>query len=161
MKKLSKQDPPHNPQPLSPRPSYYCQMKRPGEDGHPVDIAVQQRLPQDAEHKRLLELQEQVRAQLGKNTKAFLELETLRTDISLDREEAYFNLGYEHGLAEAQARARRETLVYSEAAEALAMDVREKLVQAQLPFEDALMVFLECLWVAALRQRGVLPEHSA
>ncbi|WP_223643805.1 hypothetical protein [Corallococcus sp. EGB] len=161
MKKLSKQDPPHNPQPLSPRPSYYCQMKPPGEDSHPVDIAVRQRLPQDAERKRLLELQEQVGAQLGKNLAGFLELESLRSDISLDREEAFFDVGYEYGLAEAQARARRGTVVYSEAGEALARDVRERMVQAQLSFEDTLVALLECLWVAALRERGTFSEDSA
>src|SRR5689334_5043210 len=96
----------------SPRlPSYFKQVARTEKDEHPIYLAVCRRRPQlAAQERRLTRLQQEVWGQLGSKTKAFKDLYDLRSDISGEREEAYFDVGYEHGLAEGIARARTAAL---------------------------------------------------
>lgn len=117
-------------------------MEHPTEEGHPIDSAVARRVRHVAQRKQLLRLQDRVLARLGDDRKPFLELEELRGCVSAEREEAYFNLGYEHGLADERARDRRGT----EKALAVAIEIRERIVQAQLPPQQAALGLLECLW---------------
>jgi hypothetical protein len=151
MKTMAKQRPaPH-------RPNYFQRMERPGKDDHPIYLAVHRRMPQEtARERRLARLEGRVRAQLGEETEAFLALETLRADISSEREEAYFNVGYEHGLAEGVARARRAA--HAKRARQLAREVRERIAQAQLPQGQAVLVLVECLYAALLSGSA---EHPA
>jgi hypothetical protein len=85
--------------------NHFRWMDRPGGDDHPIDLIVRERAHQEEAQQRLLSLQREVEAQLGDNRGAFLKLETLRNDIRIDREEAYFNVGFEHGLVEGTTRA--------------------------------------------------------
>jgi hypothetical protein len=117
-------------------------MEHPTEEGHPIDNAVARRVRHVAQRKQLLHLQDRVLARLGEERKPFLEFEELRGCVSAEREEAYFNLGYEHGLADERARDRRGT----EKTLALATEIRERVVQAQLPPQQAALGLLECLW---------------
>jgi hypothetical protein len=131
-------------------PSYFHQMERPREDVHIIDIAVRRRVHQRAAERRLVRLQERVRKQLGDDVDAFVELGSLQNDTRLEREAAYFDLGYEHGLAEGLARARKAAR--SELVRQLARDVRERTVQAQLPRGQAALALLECLSVLVLSE---------
>jgi len=117
-------------------------MEHPTEEGHPIDSAVARRVRHVAQRKQLLRLQDRVLARLGDDRKPFLDLEELRGCVSAEREEAYFNLGYEHGLADERARDRRGT----EKALAAATEIRERIVQAQLAPQQAALSLLECLW---------------
>jgi hypothetical protein len=117
-------------------------MEHPIEEGHPIDNAVARRVRHVAQRKQLLRLQDRVLARLGEERKPFLELEELRGCVSAEREEAYFNLGYEHGLADERARDRRG----AESALAVATELRERIIQAQLSPREAALGLLECLW---------------
>lgn len=117
-------------------------MEHPTEEGHPIDNAVAQRVRHVAARKQLLRLQDRILARLGDDRKPFLDLEELRGCVSAEREEAYFNLGYEQGLAAERARDRRG----QEKEKALATEIRERVVQAQLPPRQAVLGLLECLW---------------
>lgn len=117
-------------------------MEHATEEGHPIDNAVARRVRHVAQRKQLLRLQDRVLARLGDDRKPFLDLEELRGCVSAEREEAYFHLGYEHGLADERARGRRGT----EKALALATELRERIVQAHLPPQQSALGLLECLW---------------
>ena len=80
-----------------------------------------------------------------------LELEALRSDISNDREEAFFNVGYEHGLADGLARARRGSIRLSKEVQQFVTETRERMVQLKAP-EQATLGLIECLWALARRQ---------
>ena len=60
-----------------------------------------------------------------------LELEALRNAISADRDEAFFNVGYEHGLADALARARRGSIRLPNEVKQFATETRERMVQLE------------------------------
>ena len=55
-----------------------------------------------------------------------LETEALRNAISADREEAFFNVGYEHGLADSLARARRGSIRLSNEVQQFVTETRER-----------------------------------
>ena len=129
-------------------PNYYRQVEKcPRGDDHPIDVAVRRRVPQQAAQERLRDLQRTVEAQLGSNLKEFIDLEALRNDIGIEREEAYFSVGYEYGFAERAARA--SPAARSRRAKQLASEVRVLVVQAQLSPEEVMAALLDCL-VAAL-----------
>jgi hypothetical protein len=140
-------------------PNYFKQMDRPEKDDHPIYLAVTHRLPQEAaQERRIARLRARVRAQLGKDVRALTGLETLKSDLGAEREEAYFNVGYEHGLAEGAARARRAA---GSGAKKIARDVRERIVQAQVPPRQAMLALLECLYAVVLSEVEVPPEGAA
>lgn len=129
-------------------PNYLKQMDRPSEDEHPIDLAVRKRIQPEGDEERILRLHGQVRAQLGKNTKAFMALEDARSALSDKREEAFFNVGYEHGLSEGVARGRRAAL--SKQGRHLARELRERIAQAQLPPDEAALVAHDILGAVLL-----------
>ena len=155
MSKLSKQQPTHQKKSRAARArNYYREMERPPEDGNPIDAAVKRLVPQKGVQKRIVRLQEQVQAKLGKDTQPFLDLETLRNDVGDEREEVYFNLGYEHGHTAASTRARKG-LALSKETEELARDILERTVQAQLPPIETMLALLDTLWAVAVTERGL------
>lgn len=129
-------------------PNYVKQMDRPGKDEHPIDLAVRKRIQPEADEERILRLHDQVRAQLGKKTKAFMSLEDARGALSDKREEAFFNVGYEHGLSEGAARARRAA--FSKQGRQLARELRERIAQAQLSPDEAARVAHDVLGAVLL-----------
>jgi hypothetical protein len=140
------------------RPSYFHQMERPGEDAHVIDIAVRQRLPQRAAQERLKRLQARVREQLGKDLENLVALENQYGDIRTEREAAYFDVGYEHGLAEGLSRAR--SAAGSKLARDLVRDVRERAVQAQLAPGRAALALLECAGAMLLSEKAAPSERA-
>ena len=139
MRKVSEQSASHNPGARSSRPNYYVQLA-PGEGGHPVDLVVQQRLPLTEKCDSLMLFEEQVLAQLGADTKCFIDYDSLRSDICTERQEVYFNLGYEYGLRKGLARGKTH-LPHS--ASELAKEIRERVVQRGLPSRETIYCLLE------------------
>lgn len=130
---------------------------RESEEGHPIDAAVDRVVQHQAARRMLVNFHDQVRAALKNNekgTKAFLALEELRHEMADEREQAYFNLGYEHGVADKHARERRSGVTLSEEAKQLAVEMRERLVLKKLPSWQALLCLLECAWSVAATESG-------
>jgi hypothetical protein len=128
--------------------NYYRQMLHVrGDEEHPVDLAVERRLDRRAPEE-LARREREVMASLDKTL--VLELESRRSDIRNDREEAFFNVGYEHGIADGLARARRGSLRLSKEVQQFVAETRERMVQLEAPGQAALGL-LECLWAALAR----------
>jgi len=126
-------------------PDHFGAIHRSAEEEHPVDAAVEQRLQHQAVRKQLIRLQNQILERLD-DKQPFFDLEDLRNSMSGEREQAYFDLGYEHGIADQRARARRGI----EKPMALAEEIRERLVHTRVPPRQAALGLLECLWVVIL-----------
>ena len=130
-------------------PNYYRQMLHVrGDEDHPIDLVVERRLDRFAP-KKLARREREVMGSIDRTL--VLELEALRSDISNDREEAFFNVGYEHGLADGLARARRGSIRLSNEVQQFVTETRERMVQLEAPWQAALGL-LECLWALAQRQ---------
>jgi len=74
---------------------------------HPVDQEVERRLPQRELRARIRRAEAQMSAALGDQVGLWLELEELLNQRRIEREEAYYNIGYEHGLAAGKAEVLR------------------------------------------------------
>jgi len=130
-------------------PNYYRQMLHVrGDEDHPIDLVVERRLDRLAP-KKLARREREVMGSIDKTL--VLELEALRSDISNDREEAFFNVGYEHGLADGLAHARRGSIRLSKEVQQFVTETRERMVQLEAPWQ-AMLGLLECLWALAQRQ---------
>ena len=133
-------------------PNYYRQMLHlRGDENHPVDLVVARRVRDRLAPKKLARLEREVRGRIQGDKQPILELEALRNAISTDREEAFFNVGYEHGLADSLACARRGSIRLSKEVQQLVTETRERMVQLEAPWQAALGL-LECLWALAQRQ---------
>jgi hypothetical protein len=132
-------------------PNYYRQMLHPrGDENHPIDLVVARRLRDGLARKKLARLEREVMGRTKSDKKSVLELEALRNAITVDRDEAFFNVGYEHGLADALARARRGSIRLSKEVKQFATETRERMVQLEAPWQAALGL-LECLWALAAK----------
>jgi len=132
-------------------PNYYRQMLHPrGDENHPIDLVVARRVRDRLAPKKLARLERQVMGRIQGDKQPVLELEALRNAISADRDEAFFNVGYEHGLADALARARRGSFRLSNEVKQFATETRERMVQLEAPWQAALGL-LECLWALAAK----------
>jgi len=148
--RLSKSQARNNPGGRETPTNYYRQMLHVrGDEDHPVDLMVAPRLD-DLAPKKLARMQHEVMGQIG-NTPPVLELEALRAEISADRDEAFFNVGYEHGIADGIARARRGSIRLSKEVQQFVAETRERMVQLEAPGQ-AMLGLLECLWALAQRQ---------
>ena len=131
--------------------NYYRQMLHlRGDENHPVDLVVARRVRDRLARKKLARLEREIGRKL-EDTQPVLELEALRNAISTDREEAFFNVGYEHGLADSLARARRGSIRLSNEVQQFVTETRERMVQLEAP-EQATLGLIECLWALARRQ---------
>jgi hypothetical protein len=124
-----------------------------GDENHPVDLVVARRVRDRLARKKLARLEREVRGRSEGDKQPVLELEALRNAISTDREEAFFNVGYEHGLADSLAHARRGSIRLSNEVQQFVTETRERMVQLEAPWQAALGL-LECLWALAQRQAG-------
>jgi len=154
--RLSKQ--PTTDNPAAPRsrrepPNYYRQMLHVrGDEDHPVDVVVARRLRDRLARKKLARLEREIGRKL-KDTQPVLELEALRNEIIADRDEAFFNVGYELGIADSLARARSGSLRLSSEVQQFVTETRERMVQLEAPWQ-AVLGLLECLWALTQRQVG-------
>jgi len=141
----------NNPGGMEAPTNYYRQMLHVrGDEEHPVDLVVERRLDRRAPEE-LARREREVMASIDRAL--VLELEALRSDIRNDREEAFFNVGYEHGLADGLARARRGSIRLSEEVQQFVAETRERVVQLEAPGQ-ATLGLIECLWALCRRQAG-------
>ncbi len=147
--KVSKPQARNNPGGKETPANYYRQMLHVrGDEDHPIDLVVERRLDRLAP-KKLARREREVMGSLDKTL--VLELESLRSDIRNDREEAFFNVGYEHGLADGLARAGRGSIRLSKEVQQFVAETRERMVQLEAP-DQATLGLIECLWALARRQ---------
>ena len=158
MRHASKEQPNEEVPPSAPRPGRsYEDMGDDGVEGHPVDDAVERRLDHAALRRRIRTATDRLTEALGEEQDLWLRLDELLGEQRLDREAAYFDIGYEHGRAAGRAEGLAEgkpraTIAYR----ALAEHVREaavNAVNAGLPDAQATGALIEAAW-ALLADRG-------
>ena len=128
--------------------SYFKELARGDEPEHPVDIALERRLPQTRLVRRIRSLGSRLLTSLGERRSLWLTLESLLGEYHANRGETYFDLGYEHGAAAARAEAKGRG-VLSKAGRALAAQLRNLVVQSELPARERLLVLLDTAWALA------------
>jgi hypothetical protein len=144
----SKEPPKEKVPPPSPRPGRsYEDMGDEGVEGHPVDDAVERRLDHAVLRRRIRAATDRLMDALGEEQDLWLRVEELLGEQRLDREAAYFDIGYEHGRAAGRAEALadgkpRASTAYRE----FARRIREAAVNASLPPGQAASALLEAAW---------------
>ena len=85
---------------------------------------------------------------------SFLQLDTLLNDERAEREEAYFNVGYEYGANAVRHRVLSEMArrVWPKRLDVVAAHFRDEVMQAGLSSAETLLVLVESLWVLAVRE---------
>ncbi|MCP4603505.1 MAG: hypothetical protein GY847_23805 [Proteobacteria bacterium] len=68
------------------------------EEGHPIDILVERRYPQEDLLGKIRAVCETLSDSLCEDKTVLLELEALVNDYRVRRQEDYFNVGYQHGI---------------------------------------------------------------
>jgi hypothetical protein len=133
--------------------SHYEALRRHDLERHPVDTAVEARLYHRAVRRRVVQLQERIKSELGTDTQSFLELDALLNDERAEREEAYFNAGYEYGANAVRHRVLREMArrAWPKRLEHVAAHLRDEVMQAGLSSSETLLVLVESLWTLAVR----------
>lgn len=123
-------------------------------EAHPIDDELERRLRHSGLRKRILVAQGRVVTALGEQRHLYLRLEELVGDRHIDREEAMFNLGFEHGLVHGRADALAATLRRQGArGRAFAERLAQLAVNAGANPSRALAALLEVAWGLALGPR--------
>jgi hypothetical protein len=137
-------------------PTPYEAVEHAPTEEHPVDAAVERRLPQKELLKRIRRLSDQMMTALGDKRYLWLRLEELLGDYHINREQACFNIGYEHGVAAGRVDALRVLAPRSKSGSVtddsriFADRVRDLAVQAELPLSLAIASLLETAWALVL-----------
>lgn len=116
-------------------------------DAHPVDEAIERRHPLRTLRARVRRATRAVEQALGNQRHLWLKLEEPLNELRGEREDAYFNFGYEHGFAEGR-RALRKT---APAVRELATRLQDRAIQQGARREDALVALLEAALALAVR----------
>ena len=124
-------------------------------DEHPVDLAVERRLPLENLRGRIKEATEHLIDALDGQSEPWLRLEELLNEYRARREEAFFDSGHEQGVAAGRAEALRAFAAppsTDTAAEAknLADTIRGLALQAHLSLPLTMAAILETAWALAL-----------
>ena len=125
-------------------------------DEHAVDRAVQRMRPLKKLRRRIRYATNELMEALGERQHLWLRMEELLGQYRAHREEAYFDLGYEHGAAAGLASALRVLSNSATTAPAflrareLADTVRDLAVQADLPRALTVAALLETAWSLSL-----------
>jgi hypothetical protein len=130
---------------MPPRRSFYTDANDPGTDGHPVDDEVERRT-EDADLKqRIITAQGHLLARLD-DKRLYLALEELFGERTEAREEAMFNVGFEHGYMQG----RRDTLAAlwrrTPRGRTLAKKITQLTMDAHLTPPHAIAALLEVAW---------------
>lgn len=137
-------------------PTPYEAVEHVASEEHPVDAAVGRRLPQKKLLRKMRRLSDQMMAALGDKRHLWLRLEELLGDYHAEREQACFNIGYEHGVAAGRTDAFRALVPRSRSgsltddSRTFSTRVRDLAVQAELPLPLALASLLETIWALVL-----------
>jgi hypothetical protein len=122
-----------------------------GVEGHPVDDAVERRLDHAVLRRRIRAATDRLMEALGEEQDLWLRVEELLGEQRLDREAAYFDIGYEHGRAAGRAEALADGKPRASTAfRELARRLREAAVNASLPPGQAASALIEAAWALVL-----------
>lgn len=134
--------------------NYYREARFEEKEGHPLDDEIDRRLRHATLSKQIHAAQDRLMAALGEQGHLFLRLEELFGNRAMDREEAMFNLGFEHGLVLGRADTLAASLQEQGArGRALARRLIQLAASAGLEPSRALAVLLEVAWGLALGPR--------
>lgn len=122
-------------------------------DVHPVDAVVERRLHHDDLRRQIRAATERLLRALGEERHLWLRLEELLGDCRIDREAAFFDIGYDHGRVagrtEGLAKGRpRATPAY----QAVVLRAREAAMNADLHHTHAAAALIEATWSLVLDQ---------
>ncbi len=109
-------------------------------DAHPVDDAIDRRFPFRSVRNRIQKATKALEAALGSRRALWLKLEEPLNELRSEREDAYFDLGYEHGLAAGRSDAHHGM---APAVRELAARLRDYAIQHAARREDALAALLD------------------
>jgi hypothetical protein len=115
------------------------------EDTNPVDDAIDRRFPERALRAQIKRITRQLKRALGPEHALWLKLETALNELNCRREDAYFDLGFEHGFAAG----RGEALETQPKARDLSARLRDFAIQCTS--EVALTAMLEAAQALAVR----------
>ena len=132
------------------RPSYRAIADRGVDGDNAVDRIIAARTKNKRRDRELARLSAAIVAALGDERALWFEHEHLVGDRTLDREEAGFDLGVEHGRA---AESADRLTPASRAARTLAGELRTQALGAGAPREDAVCALVLATW-ALLGARG-------
>lgn len=123
-------------------------------EAHPIDEEVERRLRHGTLRKRIITAQGRVMAALGEQRHLYLRLEELVGSRHIDREEAMFNVGFDHGLVHGRADALA-AMLRNQGARGRALAARLARLATNAEFEPprALAALLEVAWAMALGPR--------
>ena len=125
-------------------------VKSPMDEEHPADLMVASRLSQTNLKNRIKDAIDEILLALGERDSLWGDLEDKLNERDSERTEAYFNLGYEYGVAAGRAEAFGKL---SENADIETQKLAERLrVQIQskaLPPSIIIAALLEITWVFA------------
>jgi len=120
-------------------------------DVHPVDAAIDRRFPQRALRGRIGQATKRLEAVLGPRRVLWLKLEEPLNELHSTREDAYFDLGFEHGFAAGRSDARKGAPEVRD----LGVRLRDLAIQHGVQREDALAAVLDA--AQSLAVGGVPP----
>ena len=134
------------------RPSSpYEAMERELPEEHPIDATVERRIPQRKLRRRMREAGERLMQALGERRGLWMRLEELLGLYHSRREETYFNLGYDHGVAAGRVEGLRALdNQTSPDAQSLADQLRELAIQADVSRTEKVAALLEAAWALVL-----------
>ncbi len=132
-------------------PDPYDALEREMPEEHPVDAAIEHRMPQRKLRRRMRQASDRLMQALGDRRDLWLRLEELLGLYRARREEAYFNLGFEHGVTAGRVEGLRavDGSIPPEALP-LADQLRELAVQANIDRGNKVAALLEAAWALAL-----------
>jgi hypothetical protein len=133
--------------------SRYREAEESGSEEHPIDEAVARRLRHGGLRKRIRRATDRLVHALGDQRDAWLDLEALLGNYRIDREEAFFEIGYEHGLVAGRAEALAALRRRGGPHRALATSLARLAVNAGLHPSGAVAALLEVAWGLALGRR--------
>lgn len=117
---------------------------------HPADVIVASRLPQTELKARISELSDEIKIALSERQALWGDIEELLNERDIARTEAYFNLGYEYGLATGRTEAFAALSDNTDLeTQEFAERVRNLVASTGLPASRIFAVLLETSWVFA------------
>jgi len=141
-------------------PTPYEAMERELPEEHPIDATVERRIPQRKLRRRMRDAGERLMQALGERRNLWMRLEELLGLYHSRREEAYFNLGYDHGVAAGRVEALRALDAQtSPEAQSLADQLREIAIQADVSRTEKVAALLEAAWALALDLSANCTNH--
>lgn len=131
-------------------------------DEHPVDLMVSSRLPHAKLKERIRDAADEVMIALGDRRSLWMQLEHQLNQRNTERNEEFFNLGYEYGVAAGRAEAFGKLSDNADLeTQKLAQRLRTLLVQdASLPASNIVTVLLETTWAFALDMKAADPADN-